>query len=229
MPTGAASGRPRVAVAAAHPGALVVRTSGLFGPLDDGNFVTTALSYLAAGLPFEAADDVFVSPTYLAHLADASLDLLIDETSGIWHLTNQGGVSWHELAVKAAARAGLDTGLITPDQRPGSVASPPPPSYRARFEPRAAAADPRGGHRLLRRGGGVAACPSGGRWIAFCFLFVTMTTSKSAREPGLDLNPDDWKTGDEPMTAAQRSYLETLCRDNNETFDENLSKAERRR
>ena len=24
-------------------------------------------------------------------------------------------------------------------------------------------------------------------------------------------NPDDWKTGDEPMTAAQRSYLETLA------------------
>ena len=53
-----------------------------------------------------------------------------------------------------------------------------------------------------------------------------MTTSKSTREPGLDLNPDDWKTGDEPMTAAQRSYLETLCRDNNETFDENLRKAD---
>ena len=24
-------------------------------------------------------------------------------------------------------------------------------------------------------------------------------------------NPDDWKTGDEPMTGAQRSYLETLA------------------
>ncbi len=28
------------------------------------------------------------------------------------------------------------------------------------------------------------------------------------------------------MTAAQRSYLETLCHDNNETFDESLTKAE---
>jgi hypothetical protein len=38
--------------------------------------------------------------------------------------------------------------------------------------------------------------------------------------------PDEWKTGDEPMTAAQRSYLETLCNDTGETFDENLSKPE---
>ena len=44
--------------------------------------------------------------------------------------------------------------------------------------------------------------------------------------PGLQRDSDEWKTGDEPMTAAQRSYLETLCNDTGETFDENLSKAE---
>jgi len=43
---------------------------------------------------------------------------------------------------------------------------------------------------------------------------------------GLQRDPDEWKTGDEPMTAAQRSYLETLCRDTNETFDETLTKAD---
>jgi len=45
-------------------------------------------------------------------------------------------------------------------------------------------------------------------------------------QPGLQRDPDEWKTGDEPMTAAQRSYLETLCNDTGETFDENLSKAD---
>ena len=45
-------------------------------------------------------------------------------------------------------------------------------------------------------------------------------------QPGLQRDPDDWKTGDEPMTAAQRSYLETLCRDTGEEFDERLSKAD---
>jgi hypothetical protein len=43
---------------------------------------------------------------------------------------------------------------------------------------------------------------------------------------GVQINPDEWKTGEEPMTAAQRSYLETLARDSGEEFNENLSKAE---
>ena len=45
-------------------------------------------------------------------------------------------------------------------------------------------------------------------------------------EPGLPRDPDEWKTGDEPMTAAQRSYLETLCRDTGEQFEETMTKAE---
>ena len=39
-------------------------------------------------------------------------------------------------------------------------------------------------------------------------------------------DPDEWKTGDESMTGAQRSYLKTLSDEAGETFDENLSKAE---
>ncbi|HEV8081879.1 MAG TPA: DUF3072 domain-containing protein [Chitinophagaceae bacterium] len=39
-------------------------------------------------------------------------------------------------------------------------------------------------------------------------------------------NPDDWTTGDEPMTGAQHSYLKTLSDEAGETLNENLSKAE---
>jgi len=45
-------------------------------------------------------------------------------------------------------------------------------------------------------------------------------------EAGLQRDPEDWKTGDEPMTSAQRSYLETLCRETGEEFDDSLTKAE---
>jgi Protein of unknown function (DUF3072) len=38
--------------------------------------------------------------------------------------------------------------------------------------------------------------------------------------------PDEWKTGDEPMTGAQSSYLHTLADEAGETVDEDLSKAE---
>ena len=39
-------------------------------------------------------------------------------------------------------------------------------------------------------------------------------------------DPDDWKTGDEPMTGAQRSYLETLASEAHEPVEETLTKAE---
>jgi len=45
-------------------------------------------------------------------------------------------------------------------------------------------------------------------------------------ETALQKDPDDWKTGDEPMTPAQRSYLETLARDSGEIIDQDLTKAE---
>ncbi|MDP9071772.1 MAG: DUF3072 domain-containing protein [Actinomycetota bacterium] len=39
-------------------------------------------------------------------------------------------------------------------------------------------------------------------------------------------DPDDWVTGEEPMTGAQASYLETLAREAGEDFDQTLTKAE---
>ena len=39
-------------------------------------------------------------------------------------------------------------------------------------------------------------------------------------------DPDDWKTGDEPMTGAQRSYLSTLASEAGEEPDDELTKAE---
>jgi hypothetical protein len=37
--------------------------------------------------------------------------------------------------------------------------------------------------------------------------------------------PEDWKTGDESMTGAQKSYLETLAEEAGEEVDDTLSKA----
>jgi Protein of unknown function (DUF3072) len=39
-------------------------------------------------------------------------------------------------------------------------------------------------------------------------------------------DPEDWTTGDEPMTGAQRSYLHTLATEAGEEIDDNLTKAE---
>ena len=39
-------------------------------------------------------------------------------------------------------------------------------------------------------------------------------------------DPDDWVTGDEPMTGPQRSYLETLAREAGEDIPADLTKAQ---
>ena len=51
------------------------------------------------------------------------------------------------------------------------------------------------------------------------------------QEPQEDLSntikdPDEWTTGAEAMTGAQRSYLKTLSDEAKEEFDETLTKAE---
>jgi prophage antirepressor-like protein len=39
-------------------------------------------------------------------------------------------------------------------------------------------------------------------------------------------DPAEWTTGDEPMTAAQESYLTTLAHESGETVPDNLTKAQ---
>ena len=43
---------------------------------------------------------------------------------------------------------------------------------------------------------------------------------------GVQKDPDEWKTGDESMTPAQASYLQTLCTEAGEPFEPELTKAE---
>jgi Protein of unknown function (DUF3072) len=45
-------------------------------------------------------------------------------------------------------------------------------------------------------------------------------------QPTPEKDPDDWTTGDEPMTGPQASYLETLAREAGEEIDQGLTKAE---
>jgi hypothetical protein len=51
-------------------------------------------------------------------------------------------------------------------------------------------------------------------------------TQQEADHGNMEKDPDDWVTGDEPMTGAQRSYLKTLSEEAKVPFEENLTKAE---
>ena len=50
-------------------------------------------------------------------------------------------------------------------------------------------------------------------------------TGDDAPDGAAEKDPSDWVTGEEPMTAPQKSYLQTLCQEAGEEFDPDLSKA----
>jgi dTDP-4-dehydrorhamnose reductase len=97
-----------------HSDSLIIRTSELFSPLATDGVVVNILSSLRENKKVYVAEDVFVSPTHITDLINASLDLLIDDESNIWHLANQGIVSWADLADEVAARGGYNASLLVP-------------------------------------------------------------------------------------------------------------------
>ncbi|HEX8536925.1 MAG TPA: sugar nucleotide-binding protein, partial [Cystobacter sp.] len=104
-------GRSKVAaeqaVLGGLPEALVIRTGPFFGPWDRRNFLTQTLHALERGERVRAAADTVMSPSYVPDLVHAALDLLLDGAHGLWHLSNQGAVSWMELVRTVALMKGL--------------------------------------------------------------------------------------------------------------------------
>lgn len=52
----------------------------------------------------------------------------------------------------------------------------------------------------------------------------TLGAAREGQDP-VEKDPSDWVTGDEPMTAPQRSYLDTLAREAGEEITADLTKA----
>ena len=53
-----------------------------------------------------------------------------------------------------------------------------------------------------------------------------MSDQNTQDKPGTIKDPSEWTTGDEPMTGAQESYLNTLAREAGEEVEPDLTKAE---
>jgi dTDP-4-dehydrorhamnose reductase len=92
--------------------ALIIRTSAFFGTWDQYNFVQWVLHNLQQEQPFSVSNDVYISPTYVPDLVHATLDLLVDNEQGIWHLANGGEITWADFAYETANRFGLDNSFI---------------------------------------------------------------------------------------------------------------------
>jgi dTDP-4-dehydrorhamnose reductase len=103
----------RVLAAGGRP--LLVRTSAFFGPWDRYNFAWHVVGALARGETVRACSRTRVSPTWVPDLCHVALDLLIDGETGLWHLANEGEVSWYDFARRVAEGAGLDASLVVRD------------------------------------------------------------------------------------------------------------------
>lgn len=91
---------------------LVVRTASFFSPYDQHNFAYDLAQTLRAGKIFRAVSDCVTSPTYVPDLVRATLDLVIDDETGMWHLVSDGSTSWSQFAVDLADALDLPSKYI---------------------------------------------------------------------------------------------------------------------
>jgi dTDP-4-dehydrorhamnose reductase len=98
------------AVASEHPGALIVRTSTLFGPgrRPRPHYVDAVLAQARRRSRVEVVREPVSSPTYTPDLARCVLDLLTRGCRGVLHVVNDGGCSRLQLAREAVRVARLD-------------------------------------------------------------------------------------------------------------------------
>jgi len=81
----------------ACPGALIVRTSWLYG-VDGKNFVKTILQLAATRPEIRVVNDQKGSPTYARDLAGVIVGLIRWEVDGAVHAGGEGECTWYELA-----------------------------------------------------------------------------------------------------------------------------------
>ena len=100
-------------VLTAFPDALVIRPGKLFTPFESCDFLRTNLRAIGRGERVAVENDIRISGTYLPDLVHATLDLLVDGETGVWHLANTGAVTPAQFLIAAADIARLDAELIT--------------------------------------------------------------------------------------------------------------------
>ena len=112
------------------PGALVVRTAGLYGmhgsESKGGNFVTRMLARAREQGSLRMVADQRLTPTFTWDLARAVVEAVDADADGLLHLTNSGECSWHEFTRAIMDVAGIDVPVeaVETDTGPGQVQRP---------------------------------------------------------------------------------------------------------
>ena len=84
------------------PQHLVLRTCGLYGVWGSGgkgtNFIETMLKLAGLGKALNVVNDQHCTPSYTKDIAEATWALIDREANGLFHVTNAGSTTWHDLA-----------------------------------------------------------------------------------------------------------------------------------
>jgi dTDP-4-dehydrorhamnose reductase len=122
--------------AAKHPQHLIVRTCGLYARPSHQqaqNFVKTILRFARSRDTLRVVADQHCTPSYVPHVARAVLYLAgVGRPGpapwGVYHVTNRGATTWHELACEIVRLAGLKVSVeaITTAEYPHAA---PRPAY----------------------------------------------------------------------------------------------------
>jgi dTDP-4-dehydrorhamnose reductase len=78
---------------------LILRTAWVYGVYGKGNFVKTMLRLGQDREELRVVADQVGSPSWAKDIAEAIAQLLQSETTGIYHFTNSGVVSWYDFAI----------------------------------------------------------------------------------------------------------------------------------
>jgi dTDP-4-dehydrorhamnose reductase len=93
--------------------ATVVRISWVCGE-HGGNMVKTALRLAADGIDPKFVDDQIGHPTIVSDLVPVLRRFAVERRPGLFHVTNQGAVSWCAFVREVFAAAGHDPERVTP-------------------------------------------------------------------------------------------------------------------
>jgi dTDP-4-dehydrorhamnose reductase len=101
--------------------AVVVRTSGVFGPggltTARGNFVELMLRLAGTGQSIRVVEDHVASPTYAPLLAARTVDLVDRGLAGVFHIGGGIPISWFQFARTIFELAGLKPLLLATNER----------------------------------------------------------------------------------------------------------------
>lgn len=97
------------------PKHLIVRTCGLYGRSGvggkGGNFIETMLKLAAEGKDLNVVNDQRCTPSYTVDVAEAISALIEKNATGLYHVTNSGATTWHDLAAETFRLANVKAKL----------------------------------------------------------------------------------------------------------------------